>query len=502
VLRADQAGAAAGGTGVLDGMPGRVGAPGRRLRLSPVQARRSIDFAGLRLAPAAAAAALAALHVQDAGIGVIAFATTFGCAQAFERTRFPLSLLPAARAFLTLAAPVGGALLALLLLALAGSPRPAGEFVAPVFGAWLVAALGYWTKMRVDEAARIRVAVAGGHGFVRDLIRELAVARVRGFHVVGWLGDGPVAPGAGALRWLGAIGEVGAVVEREGIDLVVCGPGDCGTESTEAAISGEVAALCVDHGVRVLAASQLYEELFGHVPIGTIDAAWYRYITHPRFRSSGALPKRLFDLVLGIPLLLVSLPLIAVCAAAVALEDGRPVFYRQQRLGARGRAFEIVKLRTMAVDAEADGRPQWASADDERVTAVGRVLRRTHLDELPQLWNVLRGEMTLVGPRPERPEIVEGLEGDIPHYSRRHLVKPGVTGWAAVRCGYSGSELGSAWKACHDLFYIKHRSVFADLLILIETALVTFRDAHRALPTPGERFILGTEASPSTLADA
>jgi lipopolysaccharide/colanic/teichoic acid biosynthesis glycosyltransferase len=127
------------------------------------------------------------------------------------------------------------------------------------------------------------------------------------------------------------------------------------------------------------------------------------------------------------------------------------------------------------------------------VTTVGRILRRTHVDELPQLWNVLKGEMTLVGPRPERPEIVADFEQQVRFYSRRHLVKPGVTGWAALRCGYAGSHEGTAWKLCHDLFYLRHRSIMGDFLILFETAFEATRDAHRALRQPAERFILEGE---------
>ena len=129
-----------------------------------------------------------------------------------------------------------------------------------------------------------------------------------------------------------------------------------------------------------------------------------------------------------------------------------------------------------------------------RVTRLGRFLRRTHIDELPQLWCVLRGDMTLVGPRPERPEICAELENRFPHYVRRHLVKPGITGWAQLRCGYAGSELGTAWKLCHDLFYIKRRSILADSLIIVETAFQAGRDAHRALRAPRQRFIVGEAA--------
>jgi lipopolysaccharide/colanic/teichoic acid biosynthesis glycosyltransferase len=214
---------------------------------------------------------------------------------------------------------------------------------------------------------------------------------------------------------------------------------------------------------------------------------------HPRYRASAPISKRIFDLVVGAVIALATLPLLVVAAIAIKLEGrGGPILYRQRRLGEHGREFEIVKLRTMRVDAERSG-PQWAEADDDRITLVGRILRRSHVDEIPQLWNVLRGEMTLVGPRPERPEIVVELEQRFPHYSRRQLVKPGITGWAQLRCGYAGSELGTAWKLCHDLFYIKRRSLIVDALILAETSSVAFRDAHRALRSPRERFLLHEE---------
>ena len=153
----------------------------------------------------------------------------------------------------------------------------------------------------------------------------------------------------------------------------------------------------------------------------------------------------------------------------------------------------------MRVDAEADGPPLVGSRGHPRDPG-GQVLRRTHIDELPQLWNVLRGDMTLVGPRPERPEMVAELERRFPHYTRRHLIQPGIAGWAALRCGYSGSDIGTAWKLCHDLFYIKRRSMLADVLILAETGVEVFRDAHRALRAPGDRFLLSQEPVAETAA--
>ena len=253
-----------------------------------------------------------------------------------------------------------------------------------------------------------------------------------------------------------------------------------------------VADECLDLPVRLIAANQLYEEVFGHVPVGTIDSAWYRYIMHPRYRASAPLSKRVFDLSLGGLIGLAFAPVMLVAALAIKLTDGGPIFYRQRRLGEFGEPFEILKLRTMRVDAEIGG-PQWSHAGDARITRVGHFLRRTHIDEMPQLWNIFRGEMTLVGPRPERPEIVSGLEDKLPHYSRRHLVKPGIAGWAALRCGYAGSDAGAAWKLCHDLFYIKRRSVLVDALIMAETVVEIFRDAHRGLRAPDDRFLIGDE---------
>jgi lipopolysaccharide/colanic/teichoic acid biosynthesis glycosyltransferase len=246
--------------------------------------------------------------------------------------------------------------------------------------------------------------------------------------------------------------------------------------------------------------NQFYEQLFGHVPLGTIGSDWFLYIMHPSFQGTPPATKRVFDLVGAGLASLFALPLIGLAALAIKLEDRGPVFYRQRRVGEGGREYEILKLRSMTADAEAGG-AQWSSAGDTRITRVGRVLRRTHIDELPQLINVLRGEMTLVGPRPERPEMIAELERLFPHYKRRLLVKPGVTGWAQVRCGYAGSEVGTAWKLCHDLFYLKHRSVLADCLIVIETLAIAAKDAHRPMRAPQAEFLFGTDGVERTVSD-
>jgi exopolysaccharide biosynthesis polyprenyl glycosylphosphotransferase len=452
-----------------------------------------IDLLALRLAPSVAAGLIAYSHMGAIGEGLIVFACVFAATQMIERSQLPLNVMPASRVLLALLAPLLGASAALLIALAAGNAYPLSELEAIVLGSWLVTALGAWVKSRVGDGLRARVAVIGTREFAADFAAELEAANVRSYDVIGWISaQGPAE--YRRLRWLGTLDEVRAAVLEQRIDLIVTGSTGDGEGGRAEDVSARVAEECLDLPVRLIAANQLYEETFGHVPVGMIDAAWYRYIMHPRFHAAGPHSKRIFDLVLGSLIALVFLPVLLVAAIAIKLHDRGPVLYRQRRLGEFGEEFDILKLRTMRPDAEANG-PQWAASGDDRITRVGRVLRRTHLDEIPQLWNVLRGDMTLVGPRPERPEMVAELERRFPHYTRRHLVKPGIAGWAALRCGYAGSDIGTAWKLCHDLFYIKRRSMLADALILAETGVEVFSDAHRALRAPDERFLIGEEVN-------
>jgi lipopolysaccharide/colanic/teichoic acid biosynthesis glycosyltransferase len=227
--------------------------------------------------------------------------------------------------------------------------------------------------------------------------------------------------------------------------------------------------------------------VLGHVPIGTINSAWFQFIMHPRYSPSSPLSKRILDLVVSGLVVTAALPLMLLCAIAIKLEDRGPVFYRQQRVGEEGREFSMLKFRTLLADADslADSLPE-----ADLITKVGAVLRKTHLNELPQLVQVLRGEMSLVGPRPEPPALVQELSGLVPYYERRALVKPGLTGWAQVRCGYAGTRFGTAWKMCHDLYYIKHRSARFDLLILLQTLHVLVeREGEEQMPAPS--FVVG-----------
>lgn len=428
-------------------------------------------------------------------------------AKLVARSPFPMRLLPLTRLVIALLIPVVVVGLAAALgLELGGRGVGTGLAIELVLAAWAVSIFGTLLRSKVESDLPVRVVVAGPPELANDLAIELDAVGERGYEVIGWMGD-PRAPSSdGSLERLGGVREVRRAVIDFEVDLIVwCPPerveeaGSFQLTSNEGImIRDRAAETCLDLPVRMISISQFYERLLGHVPVGAIDTAWYEYLMHPRFRGASPFLKRAFDLTVAITMGIVALPVIGISALIVRLQDGHSAFYRQVRLGEHGAPFEIVKLRSMRVDAEADGQARWAVGDDDRVTRFGRFMRRTHIDELPQLWNVIRGDMTMVGPRPERPEIIVELEAEFPHYSRRHLVKPGVTGWAAVRCGYAGSELGTAWKLCHDLFYIKHRSMFVDAIILAETVSIMFRDAHRGVRTPGERFILGSE-QPSDL---
>ena len=458
----------------------------RKPRVRALRARRVIDLVGLRVAPAATAALIVWSHTNY-GKGLITFLAVLVAGQVLERARFPLSLMPAARIFVGLAAPVLGMGAAALAMLAMERTLSFGDMAAAVIGAWLVLALGAWIRYRVDRVASARIAVIGDRSFAMDLAREFDEARIHDHKLAGWIGR----PGdsTDGLVWLGSLREVRQIVLDQDIELLVCAPGNDLSEVEEQAVFETVADFCLDLPVKMMGANQLYEQLLGHVPIGTIDSAWFRYIMHPRFHGASPLSKRFLDITGSLAIGLLFSPFIIAGAIGIKLGDRGPILYRQRRVGENGKEFQMLKLRSMSVDAEVNG-PQWSKGEDTRVTRAGRLLRRTHIDELPQLWNVLRGDMTLVGPRPERPELVAQIERQYPHYTRRHLVKPGIAGWAQLRCGYAGSNLGTAWKLCHDLYYVKHRSFLGDLLILFETAFETFRDAHRSLRSPAERFLV------------
>ncbi len=224
-------------------------------------------------------------------------------------------------------------------------------------------------------------------------------------------------------------------------------------------------------GVEITRMPIIYEELAGRVPINMLDSDWILRSFVDEFRISGfyELLKRIMDILGGFVGVLLMGMLIPWIAVLTVIDDGFPVLYFQKRLSKGARPYKIIKFRTMRKDAEEDGKPRLAIEDDERATRVGRILRKTHLDELPQFINVLRGEMSLVGPRAERPELVEKFQKIIPFYRARLLVKPGVTGWAQVNFGYAATTDETLRKLEYDLYYIKRRNILLDMLIVLRT---------------------------------
>jgi sugar transferase (PEP-CTERM system associated) len=229
---------------------------------------------------------------------------------------------------------------------------------------------------------------------------------------------------------------------------------------------------CRLNGVRITDLARYFERVHGRVPIDLVKVSWLIYGNGYRQGWLRTFNKRVTDVVFAALLLVLTLPLMALAAAMIVLETGTPVIYRQTRVGRRGRHFTVLKFRSMAPDAEMDNGAQWADVNDPRVTRVGRLLRRTRIDELPQLINVIRGEMSFVGPRPERPEFVAILTEQLPFYAVRHSVNPGITGWAQVRYSYGASVEQSMKKLEYDLYYVKNHSLALDLQILLETVRV------------------------------
>lgn len=226
---------------------------------------------------------------------------------------------------------------------------------------------------------------------------------------------------------------------------------------------------CKLQGVRVVDIATHFEQTLGQIRLDAVSAGWLIFGDGFEQGLVRTITKRIFDIVCATLLIVLALPIMLVTSILIMMETGGPILYRQERVGLNGRLFNVVKFRSMGTDAEKDGTPRWATAADDRVTRVGRVIRKLRIDELPQLFGVLGGDMSLVGPRPERPYFVDKLTREIPYFAVRQSVKPGVTGWAQVRYQYGASAEDSAQKLQYDLYYVKNHTLFLDLVVLFET---------------------------------
>jgi sugar transferase (PEP-CTERM system associated) len=231
---------------------------------------------------------------------------------------------------------------------------------------------------------------------------------------------------------------------------------------------------CKLAGIKVTDFLDFWERETRTVDLDALKPSWLFYSDGFRCGPVEEFLKRAFDIVVSSSLLVLTLPLLVLTACAIKLESTGPILYRQARVGLHGRTFTIFKFRSMRIDAETDGRPRWAAERDPRITRVGGVIRKLRIDELPQILNVLRGDMSFVGPRPERPFFVKDLTKAIPYYEERHWVRPGITGWAQINFPYGASTDDARRKLTYDLYYVKNRSLFLDALILLQTARVIF----------------------------
>jgi exopolysaccharide biosynthesis polyprenyl glycosylphosphotransferase len=277
------------------------------------------------------------------------------------------------------------------------------------------------------------------------------------FSVIGAVDDDP----ADSSR-LGSVTELTRIIDEQRPDLVVLSDDDCSAKALDRLLASPA------DGVKVVGRAHFFDHAFGRIPLEGLTPTWFMSIFHLWQRPYTRFAKRTFDVVCASIVLLLAAPLMLVIAGLVRLTPG-PIIYRQTRVGEGGKHFTMYKFRTMRVDAEAPGCPEYAQRDDPRVTRVGRILRRTHLDELPQLWDVLKGDMSIVGPRPERPEFIPMLEEAVPFFTRRLLVKPGITGWAQLRRDYASDTEGAADKLSYDLWYLRHRNLTVDLAICAKT---------------------------------
>jgi len=330
---------------------------------------------------------------------------------------------------------------------------------------WRLAFVWGTTKTRPTE----RLLLVGTNPAAVELARELHDRRAElGVAIVGFVDTDVSRVGSGDMPFpvIGTIDEIPGLVDQHDVDRVVVSLADArGKLPMEKLLDMRMA------GVSFAQLPSLYEQYTGKIAVENLRPSWLVFSDGFAKITPFGGAMRILDLLGSVVMLALALPVMGLAAAAVRLTSPGPALYVQQRVGMNGRVFPIYKFRSMCADAEASTGAVWATpGGDARVTRVGRLLRRTRIDELPQLWNVLRGDMSLVGPRPERPEFVEDLTRQIPFYSQRHVVRPGLTGWAQVRYAYGASVEDAMEKLQYDLYYIKNRSIALNLYIIIETA--------------------------------
>ena len=291
--------------------------------------------------------------------------------------------------------------------------------------------------------------------------------RDAGYRIVGFVTDNGFKPGEklGKSEILGTTDQLLNIVQKERVDRIVMAVRERrGTFPTETLLKMSLAG-----DVTIEECTSFFERVTGQVHIDMLRPSWLIFDGRGRETRLKSAFREMFHRLLAFTGLIVSAPIALLTVLLIKIDSKGPVFYRQERVGKNGRVIKVIKFRSMKTDAEADGKPVWATSDDERVTRVGRVIRKIRVDEIPQFWNIIKGEMSFVGPRPERPHFVEQLAKEIPFYEHRHLTAPGLTGWAQIKYPYGASVEDARKKLQYDLYYIKNQSLALDLVIVFET---------------------------------
>ena len=338
----------------------------------------------------------------------------------------------------------------------------AAMFVITLVFGWRI--LFEWANRRVGP--RERLLLVGTSDSAVKLARELHERRDLGVEIVGFVDADPARVGTPVFNpgVIGTIDDIPAIVRARAVDQVVVSLGDArGRLPMDKLLEMKLDGVSFDH------LPSTYEKYTGKIAVENLRPSWLIFSSGFKKTTTLIAAKRAVDVAFAATGLVLGAPLFLVVALLIRLTSHGPVLYHQRRVGQHGRVFVLHKFRSMTVDAEKATGAVWAQREDRRVTGIGRLLRRSRLDELPQLWNVFCGHMSVVGPRPERPEFVESLKRDIPFYGQRHVIKPGLTGWAQVRYTYGATVEDALEKLQYDLFYIKHMSLSLDFFIMAKT---------------------------------
>ncbi|HEV7744046.1 MAG TPA: TIGR03013 family XrtA/PEP-CTERM system glycosyltransferase [Pyrinomonadaceae bacterium] len=311
-----------------------------------------------------------------------------------------------------------------------------------------------------------KILIVGSGTFAVEVAREMLERPDAGYRIAGFVANDPELLGKSLInpRVIGLTGELDDVVRREGIDRIVVAMG----ERRGQLPTNELLQLSLAGTVNIEEGASFYERVTGRVSLNMIRPSWLIFSSRGRQARISGITRAIVHRIVALTGGLLSLPIAIVTAILIKLDSRGPILYKQERVSKNGGSFTVMKFRSMRTDAEKAG-PVWASEHDDRTTRVGKIIRKLRIDEIPQFWNIIRGDMDFVGPRPERPHFVSQLAEEIPYYEQRHLIAPGLTGWAQIKYPYGASIEDARQKLQYDLYYIKNQSLMLDAIILFET---------------------------------